>query len=1118
MSVVGIAELKLSPEPGLGQNLMVVDEKGETRHLRFHTREQLADFHEKMVMRQWEARMGVGTMRQEQARLYREKVEAARQQIAGGGGPSWADLLAQLSSENDGSSERQEEAGQNMLMLQESMVHGSGGDADRPDLPIFSDSMSTQNYRQLSIFRDILHTIVCAGILPYVGGSQANPEGNVLERSNLMQSLMGTQIVGHILRLASRVITLTGRITDTVTTSVVGSMTRFFGESSQLGDICIRLFRGVSSLTSTAMTVGTLVVAGGNVLYQFLPASVRSYVGKYLLQPVRAWWSGTALSRRSGETIAGLATIFETFQVSSWFGTLVGFLANPQASMSIGVTYACINLMNHFCGDKTAAGQDGSVGGFLRTLCTRTAEFSNMVGLTLTITSISISIIHSVQLVLFGKYRNNLYYFQWMPHFRDDDSWAWYQEQVDPLVRSLSLPCLPQLEQQVYRVNLDETDFVTRTLGAEAAAMMRLYDRNQDGTLNMRELSRFTADVRAMEVIPRGWTQLRGYYFSKLREARGPERRRALLRTIRNVGGEGAEHTRGTYMVRLEDGTLLHARDAPADTGYARFLSAFVPSTKPSVMDMSFENHSATSIRTRLARDLEQLGITNVELPPASGGNYDPEHIDVVLHDIVRQNRNSFGKQGGSDWLRANLPRGRNSSHLRDEWAEIIASSSGSASRAVIVDTSDWKGEGYNYEMLQRFGKTFGYEIEESKSWYSSLWPFRASNASPDVTVVLGKNTVVTNVQRDYIGHYVEQLQQHPTADIMLFKDATRDNGISSDFYLLRNRGDGIKNWDPQQPIETNLQSQGQCNIDALVVSRHSDVDLSVVNPSRADQFLGKDNITQQHDPDRISNCFCVHINAETDYVRSHQQTIVRRAGDDTPPEGWNSFADGMQRVWGRMSWWVSGSDETLLPEHSVGWASYLGRWFDKNHPYNVQRRIVEALPTGDRKEANRLVTQRLKERFPLHAKTEQAYATFDASVRRMYLDRYLKEHGYYVRDRSIPDVPEDLFQLFGNGNAEHVSSIKKEIETHNQFRASFDQIRETYNASRWSDLKSKYGSLSDYAQTCVNDDWQRASRVNTIRTSEFLKHRQGLESASQLYLRGKMSWEDLSRRHFVIL
>lgn len=1099
MTGVKIVDLELFPEPGLGRNLMIVDEKGETRHLRFNTREQLADFHEKMVLRQWQMRMGVGAMQREQAQLYREKVEAAHRQMAGGA--SWEELLHMLNAENDKDSDLQEETAQNMFMVQESTTH-------RPDLPIFNDRMSTRDYRQLSIFRDILHTIVCAGILPYVGGTQANPEGNVLERSNLMQSLMGTQIVGHILRLASRVITLTGQITRTVARNVSSSINNFFGKGSLLGSICIQLFNGVSLLTSTAMTVGTLVVAGGNVLYQFLPNPVRDYLNKYLLKPIRTWWSGTDLSEKSGDTIiTGLKNIFQTFQVSSWFGTLVGYLANPQATMLIGVTYACINLLNHFCG--TPNQPDGSVAGLMRSLCTRTAEMSTNVGFGLTVVSIGISIIHSVQLILFGNYRNNMYVFQWMPNFgdvRESNSWTqMWENHVSPVVRTLSLPCLPQLEQQIYRVNLSETTFVTNTLGADAAARMGQYDRNGDGILDMQELRRFTADVRAMEGIPAEWSQLRDDYFQRLRNARGPEQRRELLRTIRSVVRDSMEHTRGTYLVRLTEGTRLHARDAPTDAGYAQFLPTFsvFGSKKKSVMDMAFENMSATSIRTRLMEDLRQLDITH-ELPPASGSNYDAEHIDVVLHDIVRQNGNKFSNEEGAAWLRANLPRGRNSCHLRDEWAEIIASSSGSVSRAVIVDTSEWKGEGFNYEMLKRFGKTFGYKIEEPKRWFSILPSFGASDASPDVTVVLGKNTVVTNVQRDYIGHYVEQLQQHPTADIMLFKDATRDNGISSDFYLLRNREDGIK-WNPRNSIETNLQAQGQRNIDALVVSHHSDVDLSVVNPSQADQFLGKDNVTQQHDPDRISNCFCVHINAKTDYVRRHQHTIVRRAGDDTPPEGWNSFADGMQRIWGRMSWWISGSDETLLPEHSVGWASYLGRWFDKNHPYNVQSDIANTLSLDN---AEQQLRTALQKRFPLHAQNEPAYQQFDAAVRRMYLDRYLTEHNYYERNGRIPELPEQLIQFVGE--RADVTSIRQEIRSHNAFRDSFSNIQREYTQTNWSDLENKYNNLSPYAQTRVNEDWQRASRVHQIRTDPSLERRNNLVPGTQAYLKNTKSWTEL--------
>lgn len=1063
-STLPLDDVQLHPDKILGRRVRVVmgaqEEKIPTIvHLEFETRAQLADFCDQTIARQWASRMNVEAMRRQQMEAFTEYVRQQKQTKLNGGDQITADdLLRRLEADDTAAAPDLETEAQRLYELEQTQVYGGDG----VDLNIFPDkSMADQNYATLSIMRDVLHTVACAAVLPFVGGSMANPEGNVMERSNLVQSLMGTQIVGHMLRLASRAITLTGSVSD-ATRAAISS---YFGDGSTLSRVCTTILDNIVSTLSKLTTIGTLLAAGVATLAAIVPESVMNMLQTYVAGPVADLLKRFFRVKDVVQQNLPLQELVGAYRTGSWMGTFIAYLLNPQPSMLVGVTYAVTNLLQQLCGSgQEEKKQDGSIGGLATKLCQKVQPLLSMGGSMLTITSIAISIVHSLELILFGVYRSH------MPSFGYSDSvWKQAYNAVvhGPAARMLSMPCLPQLERNVYTLSLNsEADrkLVCEQLGGEfAQEHMANYDVNDDGKLDMHELTQFTTDMTVLKMLP---DYLRDVYWGRLRESRSPEERKLVVETIRQVAEQDRVHARNTREIEAF-GMTLRVRPL-VKNGLGAFVKMAMPWNYDSstIADLA-KQYEPDYVRGQVQRQLEKLGVTMpsdyLKDDPATVRKFDSGHIDGTLTEIIReQTIPQEHRASAAEWLRRNLPRGRNAAQLRTVWGDKIGELAPAApGSAVIVDQSDFSDK--NTSMLERFAKTFGYRRPSEPGLFSRATSFFTGSPSRDdeIYVVLGKDAVVTNVQRDYLRSYVEQLRSHPTADLMVFSD--HRTGVSENFYLLRNRPEGVT-WDATTPIPEQLKHKP--NIDAIMVDDHMDVDLSVINPVRADDYLGRSNVTEQHDPDRVSHAFCVHLNAESQYVREHQQQVVRRAGDDTPPEGWNSFTSTLRRVWGQMTW-VATSDETLHQEWSPPWSFY-----GQHSPTTVEGVIVNELSSESDLQPDAL-DARVQYYLPIHAKDEPEFKALRQRVLERYVDHRLEHH-----DGRLPDGLGDRFPII----RAKVENANARIDARDAFHSALQDMKE--KKQNFRSVQTAYDKMDGYQKWDMTNWWElrRARHVNSTK------------------------------------
>ena len=320
-------------------------------------------------------------------------------------------------------------------------------------------------------------------------------------------------------------------------------------------------------------------------------------------------------------------------------------------------------------------------------------------------------------------------------------------------------------------------------------------------------------------------------------------------------------------------------------------------------------------MQSQLKRELRGLGLASLERSH-NNADYDAERLEATLDDLVTGgNRGQWEascpdeqRQARIEWLQTNMPRGRNMAERRDAWSEVINTLRGTdAPQATIVyrNTDD-------ENMIQRFGRTFGYRTQKD----ASSWSFFSSEdtSTSEIVVVIGEDTIMTNMQQDYLHKYVERLRAHDTADYLVFDAGKNDGTISEHIYLLKNKaGKGGVTWDPSKPLS---QIMGKAFMNGLMVKGQRDMDLTIINPSERASYVHHRSAVEQDDVDRLSRCFCVHLDARHAYVKAEQRKYVRRAGDDTPPTGYMAFSPrGLRRIWDQMSWYWSSSTEEVLPD-----------------------------------------------------------------------------------------------------------------------------------------------------------------------------------------------------------
>ena len=276
-------------------------------HLEFSDSKAMIAFYESTATKIYKQTTRYDDMKNEQARLYKEHLEQMmKEELSGGEGDAATKMQNAIHA-----SEHKEIVAQEETRKLAIAPYGNEDGALALLTNESDDGMDVQQKLRLAkMVRDIMHTVLCGIVLPTLEGNTSDATGAAL---GLLQGLMGTEIVGHMLRFATSVYVTVGSLNDTILGYISKAMGSMFGAESWIASSCTMFFQYLSSLTGQIATVGALITAGTAFLYRWLPDAAQEYIREWVIKPIQSrmepvlqWFQGKSVGQIQIRFDAGL--------------------------------------------------------------------------------------------------------------------------------------------------------------------------------------------------------------------------------------------------------------------------------------------------------------------------------------------------------------------------------------------------------------------------------------------------------------------------------------------------------------------------------------------------------------------------------------------------------------------------------------------------------------------------------------------------------------------------------------------------------------------------------------------------------------------------------------------